>query len=63
MSPASQASGRIQVLLGKTHIKKVVFFSGRTTKGVGRVNPLTKQKNTFFINPAFLAQKMERNKL
>ena len=25
--------------LGKTHIKKSVFFSGRTTKGVGRVNP------------------------
>ena len=25
--------------LGKTHIKKVGFFSGRTTKGVGRVNP------------------------
>ena len=24
---------------GKPNIKKVVFFSGRTTKGVGRVNP------------------------
>ena len=31
-----------------TH-KKNVFFSGRTTKGVGRVSPLTtKQKTTFF---------------
>ena len=25
--------------LGKTHIKQSVFFRGRTTKGVGRVNP------------------------
>ena len=34
--------------LGKTHIKKF-FFSGRTAKGVGRVNPLTtKQKKLFF---------------
>ena len=32
-----------------TH-KKSIFFSGRTTKGVGRVNPPTsKQKNTFFL--------------
>ena len=26
-------------IIGKTHLKKSVFFSGRTTKGVGRVNP------------------------
>ena len=33
-----------------TH-KKSVFFSGRTTKGVGRVSPLTtKHKKTFFSN-------------
>ena len=46
-----------------TH-KKLFFFSGRTTKGVGRLNPTTtKQKKTFFsINPAFLAQKFEKKK-
>ena len=26
-------------VLGKTRIKKIVFFSGRTTKGVGKGNP------------------------
>ena len=32
-----------------TH-KKKFFFSGRTSKGVGRVKPLTtKQKNIFFL--------------
>ena len=34
-----------------TH-KKRVFFSGRTTKGVGRLTPpppITKQKKTFFL--------------
>ena len=37
--------------LGKTHIKKsVFFFSGRTTKrGEGGNPPTTKQKNTFFL--------------
>ena len=34
-----------------TH-KKSIFFSGRTNKGVGRVNlptPLLKKNNTFFL--------------
>ena len=35
--------------LWKTHIKKVFFFSGRTTKSVGRVSPPDHEaKNTFF---------------
>ena len=47
-----------------TH-KKRCFFSGLTTKGVGRVNPPDhKAKKHFFsINPAFLAQKIEKKKL
>ena len=36
--------------LGKTHTKKC-FFSGRTTKDVGRLTPTltTKQKKLFFL--------------
>ena len=49
-------------LRADTH-KKSFFFSGGTTKGVGRVNPLTtKQKTTFFKNPAILAQKLGEKK-
>ena len=50
--------------LGKTHIKKC-FFCGRTTKGLGRLTPLpdhVAQNHFFSINPAFLAQKLERKK-
>ena len=38
-------------VLGKTHIKKNVFFSGRTTKRVwgGVIHPTTKQKTLFFL--------------
>ena len=49
--------------LGKTHRKKVFFFSGRTPKGVGRLtpNPNHQAKKHFFpINSAFLAQKLEK---
>ena len=47
---------------------KKVFFSGRTTKGVGRLTPPPTspdhyaKKHFFSINPAFLAQKFERKK-
>ena len=44
---------------------KKVFFSGQTTKGVGRLTPpppTTKQKTLFSINLAYLAQKWERKK-
>ena len=45
-----------------TH-EKSVFFSGRTTKGVGRVNPLTtKQKNTFFLKSGCFSPKIGKKK-
>ena len=46
-----------------TH-KKGCFFSGRTTKGVGRVNtPLTtKQKNTFYYNLRLFSPKIGEKK-
>ena len=51
--------------LGKTHIK-LCFFSGRTTKGVGRVNlppPATKKKNYFFsLNSGCFSPKIVKKK-
>ena len=47
--------------------KKSFIFSGRTTKGVGRLTPSPstpkQKKHSFPINPAFLAQKLERKKM
>ena len=60
----SKRNERLAMLnhLGKTHIKKCFFFSGLTTKGVGRVNPLSK-KTLFFLKPRWLDPKfVKKNK-
>ena len=43
--------------------RKKVFFSGPTTKGVGRVNPpTTKQNTTFFYKFGFFSPKIGEKK-
>ena len=50
-------------ILGKTHIKRNVFFSGQTTKGVGRVNPRPLSKKTlFFYKFGFFSPKIGEKK-